>query len=815
MKRNKNFLLIVWAASLFLGLSAVRTAHAADTGYFIPDELAVFETVKADTSGLKSDSVHALLSASEFKADKKEYNLTSAYKSKLLLLAFKWKEEAGTSGVTRDSAKVKVFVGSEEVKKLATGKGDRDFLDYSDDVYVIPFGTGVDTVRGRVDVEVKIPAFSITRTESYEATIVRGLVDDITALRRIWITDSIKKGDDDKYQDIIFEKKSGDDGMLKPEAQPWEVSFKELDKTVTDHRGRVDTLHFTKYDALSTVKVIVNGKDTLKEVGAKPPTSSNLDSIIPTGLNEIYKVKIEAGNSYAIEVTARDSFTKGYYYVTLLADTLRPVPKQEETDDYNNVKFMLKDLYLYEGEKDNPSRRYTLRADTSGKVGFSEDTLAYKVTAPWSSVKVGYDFYFEEVFKNVGKEVVVLKYEKETSGERFIEVRVTKPQASDTEIRGGHDTTYVIRVLSGDNQLKSLRLSYDQAGTRPLELTRDSAGAYTSVAVDYTVASVFAWAAVEDAKAKIVDGVHWTLDTAKNEYRRTLDITELTTVGGGKKTFNVPVRAEDSTLTNIYKVTVNMKWDPAPKLVSFKWSGNSREFTREYLRAASVFDIKIPANANIEDITPEVQKSDDDLFHAFQSWQVTSDGVYSYVVKVTAKPDGSSKTYTFNMLRPSNDASLSHLYVPGFELDPAFAPDHTEYTVIVPSGQASINFIAQARHGAADVTGDREHTLHGDSTFTIVVTAEDGTKKTYRITVTGDPHTGIQLAGGSSVQVYVSDQSLHVSTPAAERVSVYSAGGQLLYSLDKPAGKAFVSTFPKGVLIVKGSSGWVKKVALH
>ncbi|MDR0611974.1 MAG: hypothetical protein LBG45_00510 [Dysgonamonadaceae bacterium] len=83
------------------------------------------------------------------------------------------------------------------------------------------------------------------------------------------------------------------------------------------------------------------------------------------------------------------------------------------------------------------------------------------------------------------------------------------------------------------------------------------------------------------------------------------------------------------------------------------------------------------------------------------------------------------------------------------------------------------------------------------------------------ITVTGEYSTGILLPEASSIQVYVSGQSLHVSTSVAKRVSVYTAGGQLLYSLDKPAGKASVSGLPKGILIVKGSSGWVEKAVVR
>jgi len=61
---------------------------------------------------------------------------------------------------------------------------------------------------------------------------------------------------------------------------------------------------------------------------------------------------------------------------------------------------------------------------------------------------------------------------------------------------------------------------------------------------------------------------------------------------------------------------------------------------------------------------------------------------------------------------------------------------------------------------------------------------------------------------------YLSAGTLYIQSPVAETVSIYSTSGVLLYNYQKPAGKA---TFPVNqlngvVLIVKGSSGWVKKV---
>ncbi|MDR1222621.1 MAG: Ig-like domain-containing protein [Tannerella sp.] len=67
----------------------------------------------------------------------------------------------------------------------------------------------------------------------------------------------------------------------------------------------------------------------------------------------------------------------------------------------------------------------------------------------------------------------------------------------------------------------------------------------------------------------------------------------------------------------------------------------------------------------------------------------------------------------------------------------------------------------------------------------------------------------------SDIQAYVSNNRLYVNSPSTEQIGVYSLGGSMLYSVRKDAGAtAFdVRHLPKGVYIVKGSSGWTRKVA--
>ena len=96
-------------------------------------------------------------------------------------------------------------------------------------------------------------------------------------------------------------------------------------------------------------------------------------------------------------------------------------------------------------------------------------------------------------------------------------------------------------------------------------------------------------------------------------------------------------------------------------------------------------------------------------------------------------------------------------------------------------------------------------------TATITATTNDGgLKATCSVTVTN--HVG-NLAVPGGVSVWSSAGRLHVQSPAKETIEVFDFAGKLLLRADKPAGEAVYDLdMPTGVTIVKGSSGWTRKV---
>ncbi len=98
---------------------------------------------------------------------------------------------------------------------------------------------------------------------------------------------------------------------------------------------------------------------------------------------------------------------------------------------------------------------------------------------------------------------------------------------------------------------------------------------------------------------------------------------------------------------------------------------------------------------------------------------------------VSSTPPPVSSTYV-----KSNNANLSSMSVSGATLSPAFSKNVTEYTATVENSVAAVTISAGKSNSKATVSGAGEVALQvGDNPFAITVTAEDGTKKTYNITI--------------------------------------------------------------------------------
>lgn len=127
-------------------------------------------------------------------------------------------------------------------------------------------------------------------------------------------------------------------------------------------------------------------------------------------------------------------------------------------------------------------------------------------------------------------------------------------------------------------------------------------------------------------------------------------------------------------------------------------------------------------------------------------------------ITVTVKPEvGAEKVYTLIIIR-AEDSSLSGLTTSNGTLDPVFASDKTDYKVKVENKITSINVTPAVSAEGATVTvngttvesGKPSASLPltpGDNTIKVIVTATDGTKKSYTLTVTRAASSDLSLTG--------------------------------------------------------------------
>lgn len=105
-------------------------------------------------------------------------------------------------------------------------------------------------------------------------------------------------------------------------------------------------------------------------------------------------------------------------------------------------------------------------------------------------------------------------------------------------------------------------------------------------------------------------------------------------------------------------------------------------------------------------------------------------------IEITIGPKKTPPPSTPTPTPKSGDANLKSLSVDGYTLSPNFSANTTSYVVKVPTGTTSVKLNAAANHNKATVAGTGTINLTGDNTTaSITVTAENGTRKTYTVRI--------------------------------------------------------------------------------
>ena len=117
--------------------------------------------------------------------------------------------------------------------------------------------------------------------------------------------------------------------------------------------------------------------------------------------------------------------------------------------------------------------------------------------------------------------------------------------------------------------------------------------------------------------------------------------------------------------------------------------------------------------------------------------------------KPTTNNTGGSTGGGSNTTKPrpkSTNSYLSSLTVDGYDLNESFDKESLEYTLTVPANTESVKINAQLAEDSAKVVGTGEVKVsEGLNTFEIVVTAENGSKRTYVLKITVEAEKPIEV----------------------------------------------------------------------
>ena len=111
-----------------------------------------------------------------------------------------------------------------------------------------------------------------------------------------------------------------------------------------------------------------------------------------------------------------------------------------------------------------------------------------------------------------------------------------------------------------------------------------------------------------------------------------------------------------------------------------------------------------------------------------------------------------------NVVEPASNTYIGSLGVEGYNLQPTFKKTTTTYNLTVPSSESKVNIIAKSIDNKQTIEGAGEVYLeYGENVFDVVVTAQDGSSRTYTVRIKRpDDRTG----DTSLKSISVSDTSI-------------------------------------------------------
>jgi len=206
----------------------------------------------------------------------------------------------------------------------------------------------------------------------------------------------------------------------------------------------------------------------------------------------------------------------------------------------------------------------------------------------------------------------------------------------------------------------------------------------------------------------------------------------------GVNTFIVHVTGEDGVTKKEYTVTITRATSSDASLSALTLSGVT--LSPVFASGTLSYTANVANNVTSTTIGASTNSGAAMVPVADLGLKLLSVGANTFTVHVTAEDGITKKDYTVTVTRAkSSDATLRAFTLSGITLSPAFASGTLTYTANVANDVTSTTVGATKNDGTATVSaGDLgSKTLSvGANIFTVHVTAEDGTKKDYTVTVT-------------------------------------------------------------------------------
>jgi hypothetical protein len=243
---------------------------------------------------------------------------------------------------------------------------------------------------------------------------------------------------------------------------------------------------------------------------------------------------------------------------------------------------------------------------------------------------------------------------------------------------------------------------------------------------------------------------HAAATVSGNVTGKTLDV--------GDNVVNITVTAEDGITIRTYTVTIHRISNDATLRSLTVSSGdllfdaNTTSYTVNVANEVTSIDVTGTANHDLATVSGNI------------TGKSLNVGDNTVNITVTAEDGITTGIYTVTIHRLSADATLSSLTVSSGDF--SFNANTTNYTVNVSNEVTSIDVIGTANHAAATVSGNvtGKSLEVGDNAVNITVTAEDGTVKTYTVTVVRADHVFVTEAELVNVHANGKETTVNGST---------------------------------------------------